>query len=517
MTSRNALMFLTVCMLAGFALAARAEVRIVMPDDAAGADVRAAASDFLTKLADGDAKGAKELFAGEADQAKVLDAYFEWMASFDALSNRFTEKFGEAQAASPIQVALRGLVDHQKEKAIVLNGDVATFASEGKLYDWGMELHRADGKWNVTHLTANHELAAGVLEQLQRLIAAAKKIDRDVETGRTTSMKDAGEAFRAELSKAMQPALKYTARPIASPAVKWNGIDPQEVAGYWGKDLRTPEMTKLISSLPGTPYISSSREFAELVAQDAGILMFFQPRQGLVRLMLNAGGSEGYLQYPGKLPGGLAFSDLRKDVEKILGGPVSSGGGYSGSAYFADYPQLGMTIYYAKDKPRDPENPIASILLMPPIRNAQAAAGKPAKGPRITFRLVVSDPAVPADELPYSAGAAQNATLRVSREVLLDEKGISGIYGIKERPDSPQLVTGMEMTDEGAKKLEEVTSQNIGRQLAILLDGRIVIAPNIRSAIGKRLIIGMGAGAKEKDSAEIRGRLHAAVNALPEH
>jgi len=517
MTSRNVSMFLTVCMLASFALAARAEVRIIMPDDPAAAEVRAAASDFLTKLGDGDAKGAKELFAGEADQAKVLDAYFEWMASFDALSKRFTEKFAESLGTSPIQLVLRGLVDHQKEKAIVLNGDIATFASEGKLYDWGMELHRINGKWKVTHLTANHELAAGVQEQLQRLIAAAKKIDSDVESGRITSMKDAGESFRAELSKAMQPALKYTARPNPSPALNWKGVDLDTIGSNWGKDLLSPELKGLISSLPGTPYLSSSREFAELIDQDAGFAMFFQPRKGLIRLMLSAGGSEGYLQYPGKLPSGLAFSDQRKNVEKKLGAPIYSGGGYAGLVYFAAYPQLGMTIFYAKDKARDPENSIDRILLLPPMRNAQADLVKPEKGPRVTFRLVATDPAIAADELPYPANATEKTTLRVSREVLLDEKAIAGIYGIQEKPDSPNLVTGMEMTEEGAKKLQDITSHNIGSQLAILLDGRIIIAPTIRSAIGKRLVISMGAGASEKDSAEIRERLHAAVNALSEH
>lgn len=515
MASRNALMFLTVCMLAIFTLPARAEVRIIVPDDAAGVDVRAAATEFLTKLADGDAKGAKELFAGEPDQEKVLDSYFEWMASFDALSKRFTEKFAESLGPSPIQLVLRGLVDHQKEKAIVLNGDIATFASEGKLYDWGMELRRIDGKWKVTHLTANHELAAAVQEQLQRLIAAAKKIDSDVESGRITSMKDAGESFRAELSKAMQPALKYTVRPNPSPAPKWKGVDLDTIGSAWGKELLSPEFKTLISSLPGTPYMSSSREYAQLIAQDAGVAMFFQPRKGLVRLMLSAGGSEGNLQYPGKLPSGLAFSDLRKDVEKKLGAPIYSGGGYSGLVYFAAYPQLGMIIFYTKDKPRDPDNPIDRILLMPPMRDAQADLVRPAKGPRVTFRLVASDPAVAADELPYPANATQKTTLRVSREVLLDEKGISGIYGIQEKPDSPNLVTGMEMTEEGAKKLEDITSHNIGSQLAILLDGRIIIAPTIRSAIGKRLVISMGTGASDKDSAEIRERLHAAVNALP--
>jgi hypothetical protein len=40
-----------------------------------------------------------------------------------------------------------------------------------------------------------------------------------------------------------------------------------------------------------------------------------------------ARGLEGYPEYPGALPGGLAFGDLRKSVRRKLGKPSGSGGG----------------------------------------------------------------------------------------------------------------------------------------------------------------------------------------------
>ena len=45
----------------------------------------------------------------------------------------------------------------------------------------------------------------------------------------------------------------------------------------------------------------------------------------------------------------------------------------------------------------------------------------------------------------------------------------------------PQV--SLTFTPEGAKKFEEVTRQNIGKRLAIVLDGRVYTAPVIRQAI----------------------------------
>ncbi len=55
--------------------------------------------------------------------------------------------------------------------------------------------------------------------------------------------------------------------------------------------------------------------------------------------------------------------------------------------------------------------------------------------------------------------------------------------------DKGRTCIGFEMTVEGRKALYDLTSQNVGRRLAIVLDERVLSAPEIRGAIGKKGII----------------------------
>jgi len=48
------------------------------------------------------------------------------------------------------------------------------------------------------------------------------------------------------------------------------------------------------------------------------------------------------------------------------------------------------------------------------------------------------------------------------------------------------------LTAQGAAKMRQATTQNLGRRLAILLDGRVVVAPTVRSAIGTSAVISGG-------------------------
>ena len=55
-----------------------------------------------------------------------------------------------------------------------------------------------------------------------------------------------------------------------------------------------------------------------------------------------------------------------------------------------------------------------------------------------------------------------------------------------------QNLVGLEFTDEGGKKFAELTMNNVGRRSAILLDGEVLTAPNVKEAItgGKAVITG---------------------------
>lgn len=265
--------------------------------------------------------------------------------------------------------------------------------------------------------------------------------------------------------------------------------------------------------MPGTPHLFILPESVRLTGEDAGMSLVFDSNGGLKIITLFGEGSD---KYPGGLPNDLVFSEKRKDVEAALGRPFESGNGGYGFPYNATYPQFGLTIYYAKEGPRDPQNSVAKILLSPPQKDFKSAAVKRSAFPRVTFRLEATGPAVAADEMLDPSDPAGKITIRVSREVLLDETGIADVRPTYSKAGSRELAIGIEMTDEGTRKLKEVTGANVGRKLAIILDGEILIAPNIRSEIGKNLVITMGREAKNTETSSVRGRIHAAVFTLPE-
>ena len=52
-----------------------------------------------------------------------------------------------------------------------------------------------------------------------------------------------------------------------------------------------------------------------------------------------------------------------------------------------------------------------------------------------------------------------------------------------------QLVVSFEFMPEGGQKFYDLTSKNLGRQIAIILDGQVISAPTVNSAIGSRGVI----------------------------
>ena len=50
-------------------------------------------------------------------------------------------------------------------------------------------------------------------------------------------------------------------------------------------------------------------------------------------------------------------------------------------------------------------------------------------------------------------------------------------------PQSGQNVVNLEFSDEGAQKFADLTMKNVGRTIAILLDGEVLTAPNVREPI----------------------------------
>lgn len=66
-----------------------------------------------------------------------------------------------------------------------------------------------------------------------------------------------------------------------------------------------------------------------------------------------------------------------------------------------------------------------------------------------------------------------------------------------------QIIVSMAFTEEGGKQFEEITSENVGKQLAIVLDGEVKSAPVIKQAIsgGDAVIEGINTLEEAKDIA----------------
>jgi preprotein translocase subunit SecD len=111
-----------------------------------------------------------------------------------------------------------------------------------------------------------------------------------------------------------------------------------------------------------------------------------------------------------------------------------------------------------------------------------------AKSSRLQIRLVLrAGEEGEADELAEASGQK----LRVSREILLNETAFaSAAKGAS--PSSGKPIVEAKLNEAGANQMEWVTSRNIGRKLAIVFDGKLLMAPTIRSTIRGALTIDGG-------------------------
>ena len=110
---------------------------------------------------------------------------------------------------------------------------------------------------------------------------------------------------------------------------------------------------------------------------------------------------------------------------------------------------------------------------------------------KLTFQMV--DPSVDAQEI------AQGAPLPPGAELLPSTDGYAPAYVVRRRAEvSGEMLTDAQPSNDsqtgasvvsfrfnsqGAKRFADVSSKNIGRRFAIVLDGKIISAPTIQSAI----------------------------------
>jgi hypothetical protein len=109
----------------------------------------------------------------------------------------------------------------------------------------------------------------------------------------------------------------------------------------------------------------------------------------------------------------------------------------------------------------------------------------------LQFRLVVDNPTPETEQMAVvqpKSSSRPPEIVNVQKEVLLDQSDVKSatfgteISGIPANVPEPMKIL-IKFTDEGAEQLAEVTRQNIGKRLAIVIDGKLYSTPQIATAI----------------------------------
>jgi preprotein translocase subunit SecD len=99
--------------------------------------------------------------------------------------------------------------------------------------------------------------------------------------------------------------------------------------------------------------------------------------------------------------------------------------------------------------------------------------------------------------------------LIVAKSALLEDWDVKEAKaGRNPMADAPQIA--ITLTEQGRKAFAEVTRTNLNRRLAILIDGKPLLAPVIRSEIPNGQVILTG-NFSEKEAVELAARLNRAV------
>jgi serine/threonine protein kinase len=101
--------------------------------------------------------------------------------------------------------------------------------------------------------------------------------------------------------------------------------------------------------------------------------------------------------------------------------------------------------------------------------------------PRLQFREVEAAPTTATETLSFDQGS-RNETLHLSTQILMDEKAVSDVTIIPATQPFRDSIS-LQFNSTGAQQFAEITRALVGKRLAILFDGRVLIAPRINEPI----------------------------------
>jgi preprotein translocase subunit SecD len=107
---------------------------------------------------------------------------------------------------------------------------------------------------------------------------------------------------------------------------------------------------------------------------------------------------------------------------------------------------------------------------------------KPASAPVFQLRLVAHQAEANTEEMAPLKAPQPAQKLHVQKAALLDQTSLKEAFAAVQGPDGEVAIT-IVFTPAGTEKFAQVTRDNIGERLAIVIDGKLLSAPNIMEAI----------------------------------
>jgi preprotein translocase subunit SecD len=132
---------------------------------------------------------------------------------------------------------------------------------------------------------------------------------------------------------------------------------------------------------------------------------------------------------------------------------------------------------------------VASVTAVLPSARALRAADKPAlPAPRVTveFRLAENEPRAELVGMPVGDTDEQ---IYVTKTAALKNADIVKAEAKRSNLDQGSYDVEIEFTPAGAKKMEAISGANIGKRLAVLVDGKVLSAPRLQDKISSRAVI----------------------------
>ena len=136
--------------------------------------------------------------------------------------------------------------------------------------------------------------------------------------------------------------------------------------------------------------------------------------------------------------------------------------------------------------------PLLALVLSQP---ATAPATRPAVA-TLEFRLVAGPGDDDAEVVP--APGEPGGELRLLRDVPLDASHVESVR--RDQDDRGLPAARLTFTDDGARRMGDLTGDNVGRRLAVVLDGEVLTAPTINARITRTAVLIGGRGGIDPDT-----------------